>query len=224
VATKLEVSKAALSFEAGFPKPEFGLLRDAAALLDRLYRRLEPYGLRLTDVRVEQGAGSVGDQHMLVHLFNYWMTIRVRVERIEVGCSDLGRESVERFKAATLDLLRAIQDYKQDLSFRAFGVTIDLHAKLEGKHVRDYLAGYVANAPKGLGPPTGNGVAFYFGAEGDRLLSTVTADVSALVPDGLFIRVHGVWDARHVSAEAVPGMADAFARQALESLELQLPV
>ena len=44
MATKLEVSKADLMFEAGFPKPEFGLFRDMAALLDRLYHRLEPYG------------------------------------------------------------------------------------------------------------------------------------------------------------------------------------
>ena len=131
---------------------------------------------------------------------------------------------MERFKAATLDVLRAIKDYKQDLSFRAFAVAIGLHAKLEGKQVRDYLAGFVVNAPKSLGPPTGGGVVFYFGAEGGRLLSTVTADVSAVVPDGLFIRVHGVWDAGHVSAEAVPGMADAFVRKALESLELQVPV
>ena len=33
---KLDVSKADLSFEAGFPKPEFGLFQDGTALLDRL--------------------------------------------------------------------------------------------------------------------------------------------------------------------------------------------
>lgn len=211
-------------FEAGFPKPEFGLFRDGAALLDRLYQSLEPYGLRLTDIRAERGAGHVGDQHMLLYLFNYVMTVRVRVERIEVVCSDLRPEHVETFKAAILDVLRAVKDFKPDLSFRAFALAVGLHATLAGTRVRDYLARFVANAPDNLGPSTGSGVVFYFGAEGDRLLSTVTADVSAVVPDGLFVRVHGVWDGGSVSPDTLAGIADAFVRRALEGVELQLAV
>lgn len=224
MAIKLDVSKAELSFEAGFPKPEFGLFRDGAALLDHLYRRLEPYGLRLTDIRFERGTGNVSDQHILLYLFNYWMTVRVRVERIEITCSELPQKDVEKFKAAILDVLLAVKNYKADLSFRAFAIAINLHAKLEGQSVRDYLARFVTSVPKNLGPPTGSGAVFYFGAEGDRLLSTVTADVSLVVPEGLFIRIHGVWDAGRVTPDAIAGKADIFVRQALDGLGLQLPV
>lgn len=223
MALKLEVSKADLAFEAGFPKPEFALFRDGAALLDCLYRRLEPYGLRLPDIRFERGAGNVGDQHFLIYLFNYWMTVRIRVERIEVHCSELPQDLAEKFKAAILDVLRAVKDYHPDLSFRAFAVAVGLHAKLEGTPVRDYLAQFVSNIPQKLGPSTGAGAIFYFGAEGGRLFSTVTADVSAAVPDGLFVRVHSSWDAGRITPDALTGIADAFVRQALESLGLQLP-
>ena len=102
MALTLEVSKADLAFEAGFSKPEFALFGDGTALLDCLYRRLEPYGLRLPDIRFERGLGNVGDQHFLVYLFNYLMTVRIRVERIEVHCSDLPQHLVERFKAAIM--------------------------------------------------------------------------------------------------------------------------
>lgn len=221
---KLDISKADLAFEAGFPKPEFGLLRDGATLMDHLYRRLERYGLQLTDIRFERGGGTVGDHHFLVYLFNYWMTIRIRVRGIEIICSDLPRDLVVEFKAAILDVLGAVKDYKPDLSFRAYTVAVGLHAKLEGKPVQDYLATFVASIPKNLGPLTASGVVFYFGPEEGRLLSTVTADKSVVVPDGLFVRVHGMWDAGRVSADGLMGMAEAFVRQALDSLGLQLPV
>lgn len=223
MALTLEVSKADLAFEAGFSKPEFALFGDGAALLDCLYRRLEPYGLRLPDIRFERGSGNVGDQHFLVYLFNYLMTVRIRVERIEVHCSELPQHLVEKFKAAILDVLRAVKDHRPDLSFRAFAIAVGLHAKLEGKPVRDYLAQFVTSVPQNFGPSTGVGAVFYFGAEGARLFSTVTADVSAAVPDGLFVRVHSSWDAGSVTPDALTGIADAFVRQGLESLGLQLP-
>ncbi len=223
MATKLEVIRADLLFEAGFPQPEFGLLRDASALLHNLFKRLEQHGLQLNDLRVERGSGSLGDHHILCYLFNYWMTIKIRVERIEIVCSVLPQDHVEKFKAAILDVLRAVKDCAPDLSFRAYAVAVGLHAKLEGHPARDYLARFVGHVPQGLGPSTGSGAVFYFGPEAERLLSSITADVSAVVQDGIFVRIHGVWDAKKVMPDLLPGVVDAFLRQALESLELQLP-
>jgi len=219
----MEVTKADLTVEAALPRPEFTLFRDAAALLDCLYRRLEPYGLRLTDIRVERGAGNVGEQHFLLYLFNYWMTVRIRVERVEVYCSDLPPGQFDRFKAAMLDVLGAVKDHRPDLSFRTFGIALEIHARLEGQPVRDYLARFATNNPTGLGPPSGSGVVFYFGPEGDRLLSAITADVSAVVSEGLYLRIHGVWDAGRVAPDALGGIAEGFVRQAIEGFGLQLP-
>lgn len=223
MAIKLEVAKADLTFEGAYPQPEFALFGDGAALLHHLFRRLEPYGLRLTDMRFERGAGNVGDQCILLYLFNYWMTVRIRIERIEVTCSDLPQDQVEKFKAAILDVLRAVKDYRPDLSFRAFTMVVGLHAKLEGQQVRDYLTHFVTNAPQGLGPSIGSGAVFYFGPEGDRLLSSVTADASTIVPGAAYLRVYGAWDAKKVALDALASVADGFVRRALESLGLQLP-
>lgn len=221
---KLEVPKADLAFEAGFSKPEFALFRDGADLLDRLYARLEPYGLQLNDIRVERGTSNAAEQHVLVYLFNYWMTIRIRFERIEITCSHLPQDLVEKYKAAILDVTRAVKEHKPDLSFKAFAVASAFHAKLEGLSAREYLARFVTEAPQGLGPSTGSGAVFYYGAEGSRLLATVTADMSAVVPDGLFVRIYGIWDSARIEIDALAGTADAFVRQALEKLDLQLPV
>jgi hypothetical protein len=224
LAIKLEVPKAELQFEAGYTQPDFGLFRDEPAILHHLFKRLEPHGLRLSDVRVERGSGNAGEQQILCHLFNYWMTVKLHIEKIEVVCTQLPRDHVEKFNAAILDVLRAVKDYRADLAFKAFAVAVGLHAKLEGQPGRDYLARFAANVPQTLGPSTGNGAVFYFGPEGDRLLSSVTADVSILVQDAIWLRIQGMWDARKVTPDSLPGIAGGFVRQALESLGLQLPV
>jgi hypothetical protein len=225
VATQASVQRSEMWFEAAFAQPEFLLFANIPPLLQRLYARLEPHGLKLTDLRVERGTGGVAEQNILFYLFDYWMTVRVRVERIEIHCSTLpDQEYVNKFKAAMVDVLRAIKDLKPDFAFRAYAVAVGVHAKLEGQSVRDYLAQFVANVPKGLGASTGNGAVFYFGPEGDRLLSSLTVDPSALVPEAVFAKVHGLWDASKVSVEVLSGNAEAFIRQGLDSLGLQVPV
>ncbi len=223
MAIMLDVAKADLAFEAGYSQPEFGLFEDRSAILGHLFKRLEPHGLRLADLRFESGNLNVGDQHIVCFLFNYWMTVKIRLERIEVNCSELPRDHTDKFKAAILDVLKAVKEHRPNLSFRAFALAVGMHAKIEGLSARDYLSRFVATAPKNLGPSTGNGVVFYFGPEGDRLLSSITADISAVVQDAIALRIHGMWDATKVSADFISGIGDKYVRQALESMELSLP-
>ena len=223
MAIKLEVAKADLSFEAAFAQPEFSLFQNTPVLLHHLFKRLEPHGLRLSDLRVERGGGSIADHHVLCYLFGYWMTVRVRVEKIEVVCSDLPEQRVEKFKAAIQDVLKAVKDCRPELSFRAFALAVGMHVKLSEQPVREYLAQFVSNTPAGLGASTGSGTVFYFGPEGDRLLSSITVDMSAVIPDATYLRLHAVWDAKKVAVDSLPAAADGFVRCAVEALGLQLP-
>jgi hypothetical protein len=223
LATKLEVVKADLLFEAALTQPDFTLPRDAPLVLQNLFTRLAPYGLRISDLKIEH-VGNVADYHVLCYLFNYWMTIKVRIEKIEIACSELPKDYVQRFKAAILDVLRAVTDSRAQVSFRGFAVALGLHAKLENLIARDFLARLTARIPEGLGPSTGNGAVFYFGPAGERVLSSVTTDLSALAPEAVYLRLHGVWDPRKVDLNSFPDVVDAFVQQALESLDLQLPV
>lgn len=220
---KLDVVKANLAFEAGYPQPEFGLVQNVSPLLDALFKRLAPHGLQLADIRIERGGDSVSDFHVLLHMFNGLMTIRVRVERIDVACAELPRDQVEKFTGVILDLLQAMTGHVPGLSFRAFAVAIALHARLEGQPLRDFLARFATNAPQNLGPPTGCGIAFNFGPEADRLLASVTVDTSAVVQEAVFIRLHAVWDGMKVPAESLSAAVGVFVNQALDSLGLQLP-
>ncbi len=223
MAIMLDVAKADLAFEAGYSQPDFGLFENRSAILTHLFKKLEPHGLRLTDLRYEPGNLNLGEQHIVCYLFNYWMTIKIRLERIEINCSELPRDYTDKFKAAIIDVLTAVKEHRHDLSFRAFALAVGMHAKLEGLPARDYLRRFVTTVPQSLGPSTGNGVVFYFGPEGDRLLSSITADISAVTQDAVSLRIHGMWDATKVSADSISTIGDKYVRHALERLDLSLP-
>lgn len=223
MAIKFDATRADLAFEAGFGQPEFALFRDTSGLFRHLFKRLEPHGLRLIDMKIERGSGNVADYHVLCYLFNFVMTIRVRLERIDVYCTELPRDYVQKFSAAILDALAAVQAHLPDLSFRVHALAVGLHGLLEGQPASEYLSRFVSNVPSGLGASTGNGVVFYFGPEGDRLLSSLTMDKSVLVPDGLYVRSHVIWDAKKVEIKNLATIAEGFVKQALSTIGLELP-
>lgn len=216
------MSQAELQFEAGYTQPEFGLFRNEPLLLHHLFARLEPHGLRLNDVRLEHSSAKVVDQQIILNLFNYWMTVKIQIEKIEVTCTQLPRNYVEKMNLAILDILRAVTEYRPELTFKAFAVGVGLHAKPEGQTSREYLARFVANPPQNIGASTGNGVVFYLGPEGDRMWSSVTADVSVVVQDAMWLRILGTWDAKKVLPNLLPGIVESFVQQVLEKLDLQI--
>lgn len=222
MAAKFEVARAELNFEAGYVQPAFELFRDPALLLRSVFTRLSPYGVRLTDIRDDRGAGNVGDYHLLCYLFNYVMTVRVRVDRVEVYCSQLLREDIPKFGAAMIDVVRAVRDHPAATGFRAYALALGLHGIIEAQRPREFMSHFAALVPQGLGPSTGNGAVFYFGAEGDRLSSSLTIDLSAFVADALYVRPQAIWDAKQVEIESLPVRGDAFVRQALDQIGLEL--
>jgi hypothetical protein len=223
MAVKFDVSRADLSIEAGFSQPEFGLFRDTHALLDQLYKALEPYGIRLNDIRIEQGGGSAADFHLLCHLFDFMMTIRVRINRVEIYCSQLPRDYVERFGGAVVHALGALRAHQSTLQYRTHALAVSLHGVLEGVTAKDYVSRFATSIPAGLGPSVGSATVMYFGPEGDRTFSSLTVDMSALVTNGLYVRAHVVWDGKQVDIAALPKLSEGFIRHALDQVGLQLP-
>lgn len=219
--THIEVVKADLTLEAGFPQPEFSLFENTSAFLGHIFKRLGPQGLRLADLRVERGSGSLGDLHIACLMFNYWMTVRFRVDRLEIVCAELPRNYVESVKTTAVSAMTAVRDHHPIHSYRTLSVTVGLHATINGQTSQQFLSGFAANQPHGVGPVTGNGIVFYFGPEADRLNSSITADLSAVIQNAVYIRIQGTWDASKVLAESAISGAERFVDEALASIGLQ---
>lgn len=222
MAAKFTVSQAEFQLEAGFNQAQFSLFRDTHNFLDHLFKALQPHGARLADVRVEPGGGSAADFNVLCYLFNYWVTLRVRIDRLEMAGSQMPQEYVHRYGAAMVDALLTVRDYHQNLKYRAYTLNVGMHGTLEGESVKKYVSHFIKNVPDGLGPSAGNGVVMYFGPMGERLLCSVIIDRSTIVPDGLFCRTYVVWDATKVEIQFLPELANRFVRETLSQVGLEL--
>jgi hypothetical protein len=222
MAVKFDVRHADLNFEAGFNQADFKLFSDAHGLLHQLYKGLEPHGVRLSDLQIERGAGTAADWHVLCYLFNFWMTIRIRLDRIEVFCSELTQDYVAKYGSAIVDTLNAVIAYRPESGFRAYGLTVSLHGVLEGHSLKQYLSRFTKGIPEQLGPSIGSGTVMYFGPDRERLLSSVTLDMSTRLPDALYARVNIVWDATKIDAQTIPKLSEAFVRQSLSHVGLEL--
>jgi len=222
MAVKFDVQRAELNFEAGFNQTDFKLFSDTHELLHQLYKGLEPHGVRLSDLRIERGAGTAADWHVLCYLFNFWMTIRIRLDRIEVFCSQLPQEYVAKYGSAIVDTLNALIAYRPELGFRAYGFAVGLHGVLEGHSPKQFLSRFTKGIPEQLGPSIGSGTVMYFGPDHERLTSSVTLDMSAQIPDALYSRVNVVWDATKIDVRTIPKLSEAFVRQSLSHIGLEL--
>lgn len=216
-----KVSRADFTLEAAYQSPEFAAFRDTSRLFSRLFAGLEAYGVKLADIRVERGQGRLADFQVVCHLFDFLMTVRARLDRVEVFCSYLANENLKRFSAAAVDALAAIRG-QLSADYRAYALSVSLHGALAGIETKDYLVKFNAKTPQ-LGSLAGNAVGYYFGPAEDRVTSTLTLDVSVVVPGGLYVRPQATWDARLVPVGMLPARAEAFVRLALSAVELELP-
>lgn len=219
---KFVVSRSDVTIEAGYPQPQFGLFRDEAGLLARLLTRLAPYGLKLSDMKVERGSGSLGDLHLLCYLLDYLLTIRIRVDRAEIYCSHLTEENKKRVVSASVDTLACIRE-NIGSGYRAYALAMNIHGLLESQTVRTFLGRLITPPPAEVGSVTGNAVAYYLAPSEERIAASLTFDVSVITTDGLFVRPQATWDASRLPLEHFAEKAEAFVRSALGSFGIEVP-
>jgi hypothetical protein len=222
VPAKFDVLRSELLIEAGYPNPQFGLFRDQDGLLGRLLAQLAQYGLTLAGMKLERGTGTLGELHLLFYLLDYSVTVRIRVDRVEIQCSQLTEENKKRVIAASLATLNCIRENVKD-GYSAYAVSMSIHGMLEKQDVRSFLRGLVVAPPAEAGPIAGSAVAYYFSPADERIASSLTFDVSALIADGLYVRPQATWDARRLPLNVLAERAEDFVRNSLGAFGIELP-
>jgi hypothetical protein len=219
MAIPIKVSRSDLTHQADFVEPAFALFADPIGLIRRLSAKLRPYGVQFTHIRWDQGGGSVGDLNLLCWLFNFAATIRIRLDKVEIQCLDLNRVNFQHLTAAAIDSL-SLLDSECGVKFRTHSLALGFHGMLENVNRRDFIAKFVSRGPETLGPNAGQGIVFYYAAQDKRLSSAVTLDLSALVPDALFMRVVSVWDGQKVATKELTTVAADYLQTVLASFGL----
>lgn len=212
------VERGELNLHASYSQPLFAMWRDTDALFQHLFSHLAKHGLHLTDLRWNQ-PGSVGDVQLNFYLLNYTVGVRLRIDRIEVEVLDLRKVNVEQLESAIIDLVGAVQAHKPEISFNAYSISVAYHGKL-GAQTATEFTGTLTVAPATLGPQQGAGAVFYYGPEEGRTSAAVTADLSAVVPDGLFFRTLVVWDASQVALSELKVRTNQYVERVLDRFGL----
>ena len=223
MATDFAIERGKLQLDANYTEPMFALWRETDQLFQRLFVGLSKYGLRLTDLKWDQGANSVGDVQLNFYLFNFAVGVRIRIDRLEVELFDTRKVTADQLEEAVLDLATALRTHKPDMAFSAYSVAIAYHGMLADTTAMAYTA-QLANAPKPLGAPTGGtGAVFYYGPEDGRISSAITADLSGVVADALFFRALVVWDGAQVPLNEVKARMNAYMNRVFEGFGLNIP-
>ena len=122
MATDFAIERGKLQLDANYTEPMFALWRETDQLFQRLFVGLSKYGLRLTDLKWDQGANSVGDVQLNFYLFNFAVAVRIRIDRLEVELFDVKKVSFDQLAEATLDVVAALRAHRPDLAFVAYSV------------------------------------------------------------------------------------------------------
>jgi hypothetical protein len=217
---RLEARKESFTLQAHFLSPVFELFKDVPSLSRHLFMALSPYyNLHLTDIKFEASGGSLGE----IHLRLSWPSLaeaRLFLDKIEVSSDYL---QFLRFQNRDLiaDVIGEVGAYSRDCGFRAYSVTQQVHGALAGVTRSEFLSQFVGVVPEGLGPLLGSGVAFYFGAENERLLTSVTADFSRVIEGGVFVQSVTVYDASKVALADLQSLSRQQFVSLLERLGLE---
>jgi hypothetical protein len=219
---KFVVSRSDVTVEAAYQQPEFALFGNESRVLGRLVDRLSPYGLRFAEMKIERGNGSLGDLHLLCHLLDYLLTVRIRLDRTEVVCSLLTTDNKRRVMAAIVDTFACVREHVGG-QYRAYAMSLNIHGLLENQSAKSFLNGLIAMPPPGAGQVVGNAVAYYFSPADERIASSLTFDVSALTAEGLYARPQATWDAGRLPLEELAAKAEGFVRDTMGAFGIEVP-
>jgi hypothetical protein len=175
--------------------------------------------LRLHDLKLETGDGSVGDVNLRCSLFGLRTTVRIFLDRIEVDSAPPDGGSQRHFEVVE-DTVELVSEHSSNVAIRTYESTMGAHGTLSDGSVEEYLAELLATTPKSFGPLVGAGAAYYYGSIASQHAASLTIDLSQLVENGVFIQAKAIYDAQQMGAGALAGAARLFLNSAQKELSL----
>lgn len=219
---KLRVAQGSLSYEGVFSRPAFGLIGSLPSLLDRVYTRMEKFGLRASDLRLEAPTQSLAEACVSWTLAAISAVARIRTIKVEVSFLDLKRIGGDQASAIISESAEAVRDLLPDFAVRSHSINLAVHGLLEGIAFEDFMQLHTTKAPTGLGPGLGCGVVYYFGPEAGRDGSSFVIDKSFVVSGGLFFRANVIIDGTRVAMNQIELPVSNYIKLGLEKLDLEL--
>jgi hypothetical protein len=129
--------------------------------------------------------------------------------------------NLDQAKHIVMAALKGLGESVSALKMASYTIGVALHGTVKGIGAAEFIGQFVSAVPDGVGPNTGNGIAFYFGHEGDRWSSSLTLDMSVAYSEAIFARASATF-AGTLEPEAVSALADNYLTSLLKKAGLEV--
>ena len=215
------IERSELNVQLSFASPFWPLANNIAALYAGLLRHLRDFGVTSYAIRPDSADGSLGAFNVNFWMLNYGVIVRIRLDSVELNAPNFGVD-VDQLERAFRALDQSLREAQNELAYSGYVVTVGMHGRVEGMESKEFLDKFTRNAPPGLGKSMGSGAVFYFEGTPPTTLLSVSADLSAVVPGGVFVKVHSVFD-ESMKPEGLRGLAEQQMEQSVMALGLTVP-
>ncbi len=199
MADNFEIHQAEVTLKVHFSEPPLDLFADFPAFLKGVLSHLGPLGVRLADSRFESATDNLGEIHLRCFLSGGSQGVRFYLDRIEIWAAKGGWDALFKLLPAAIAGVRA----HREIELQVYDATVVIHGTPRERTASEVLSQLNVRAPNNFGPLIASGATFYFGADVGSFASILTFDLSAHVPEAIFVRVHQVYDAHSLGAESV---------------------
>ncbi len=216
---RFTIEQSEIELESKFAPRLWSVVHDVPVLYDALLDELAHVGLSSMDLRPDAGNGSVGGAGLGVWLFGGKANVRIGLDSVRFQTSSPEPQVVDSVDG----VIGAVRRASPELRFKTHAVSYACHGLIEGMKAAEFVRRFVPSSVNidGFGDCLGVGAALYFGEAPPMISSTLTLDISRVVPDGLFVRVLMVMDGAVGTGAAILALAKERTGAALTAVGLE---
>lgn len=220
-AVPFRVDRSELNVQLTFSRPFWPIANNVSSLYAGLLNHLRDFGLTSHGLRSDVGDGSLGSFNVNFWLLQFGLIVRIRLDGVELNAPSFNVD-LDQLEAAFLALDRSLHEVDPEVGYGSYAVTIGMQGRVEGVEGKEYLGRFAAGHPQGLGPLVGTGTVFYFEGRPPATLVSLTADLSAAIAGGVYVKIHTVFDGT-LNAQSLRHTVEEHFTQGLAAMGLRNP-
>lgn len=217
----LQVRQSEFSYIASLVAPAFDVLAVPGQLFGAIYSGLAPFGVKLTEIKVETPSLNPGDISVACFMLDRGSVIRYRLDRVEVWSTNPRAFGEEGLAQLIEGALRVLQQASGVARVATHTLSLAFHGLFTQGKVADRLALYVSRGPANGLRFRPSGVSFSCELPEGQGEGSIVLERSLIVPEGAFLRGTSVHPGKLSEREAFQSAAKFFV-EATGALSIKL--
>ena len=219
---ELDVQHEQLTYTGRYSRPLFELWGDGGKIVGGIYDALQPYRVRLSDIRVEPGQTTASDPIVTAGIAGGGVC-RFAFDRLELTFSSFSEESLKQIPAIISASTGWIRTTVPTIKFHSHLTVYHAHAKLTGAVVGEFLKTLGQRNLKSAGIDRGSGAIYNYEIPDFGWTTQLVIDSSLLVSGGLYLMLSIATNRDRLDYGALLVQGRSYLSGILQELDLHFP-